>query len=158
VKKRGKAKRESLSRKVEVDVSGQIGDTKLTVFAFSNGVKFALKISGKEKRKILQAYRLSKNRPKDFPLHFYITGLKILFSSSGEKFTHIVLDREIAGHEQRVIVSLSPCLGEAVLTVKEIGHQSNAHNLAYEVFIGKKIANKNATAKEFISRMGLTIK
>ncbi|MBI3559192.1 hypothetical protein HY085_02245 [Candidatus Gottesmanbacteria bacterium] len=158
MKKKKRNQKEKLNRKVEVDVSGQIGDTKLTIFALSNGVKFALKISGKEKRKILQIYRLSKNRPKDFLLHFYITGLKILFSSSGEKFTHIILDREIAGHEQRIMVNLSPCLGGAVLTVKEIGHQSNAHNLAYEVFIGKKIANKNVTAKEFISEMGLAIK
>ena len=150
------AKKENLSGKAEVDVSGLLADTKDTVFAFANGESFAILVTGKTKRTILQAYRESKNRPKDFPLHFYIAGIKILFGISGKKFTSVVLDREVSGHEHKIEMALGSKF--VSLVIKSVGRSSPAHYLAYGVHSGRKKADKIISEDKFILEMGLGTK
>lgn len=91
-----------LPLKVEVDVSGQIGDTKNTVFAFANGESYSILISGITKRNCLKDYREKQRNTKDFTLHFYLAGLSLLFESSSKNISAIYLDREMVGHERKV--------------------------------------------------------
>lgn len=151
----GRKKRKIIKEKtaVEVDVSGQLGDTKDTVFAFSNGEKFSIIISGKVKRIILDLYRESKSRSKDFPLHFYIAGLKILFRSCGKNISSVILDREVVGHEAKVKYIFETKFDS--VEISSIGRKSPAHNLAHSVFQGKQPPNKRVKTEEIIVEMGL---
>ena len=153
MKKKGKVLRKKVSHSVEVDVSGQLSDTKNTVFAFSNGESYAIVVSGKAKRVVLRAHRASMNRPKDFSLQFYLAGLKILFFSSKKNLTSVVLDREIVGHETKIKAALSSYFDS--LEIRTIGRKSAAHHLAYGIYTGKKKPNKIVKEKEIILMMGL---
>ncbi|MBI3558813.1 hypothetical protein HY085_00285 [Candidatus Gottesmanbacteria bacterium] len=102
MKKGKKVKKESLSRKVEVDVSGQLGLDGDTVFAFSNGENYSILIESVVKRKVKKFYLLSKKSPGRFYFNFYIGGLVILLSRLEKHRGPIYLDWELSGRESEV--------------------------------------------------------
>lgn len=146
---------------VEVDVSGQLSDTKDTVFAFSNGDDYSILVPGKTKRVVLNIYRSSKNRAKDFPLHFYLAGIRILIKSSGKKFTRITLDRELVGHERRILnilrreSAIGPNADETLVEIREIGRESRAHLKAKSVYKKKTKAGRIVGLSELLKFLNL---
>lgn len=143
MKEKKKIKKENFSRKVEVDVSGQLGDTKDTVFAFSNGVKGSILILAKTKRLALQYFRLTRTDKihESFYFQFYIAGLVILFKPFVTKVTDLILDTELFGQEDKIRQALSDKLenlNQERIGFKQIGRKSKAHLLAKSVFNGAK--------------------
>lgn len=157
-------KKQKVSLKVEVDVSGQIGDTKDTVFALSNGENYSIVITGKVKRKCLIDYREKLESAKDFTLHFYLAGLSILFKSFDKNISVICLDREIIGHEYKIISYLKNrfCfdknISSAIIRVTEIGKTSPAHFKAHDVFTKKQKADKKVKSEELIVEIEKALK
>lgn len=143
MKKKKKIKKENLSRKVEVDVSGQLGDTKDTVFAFSNGVTGSILILAKTKRLALQYFRLVRTDKthESFYFLFYIIGLVVLLKPFAVKISDLTLDTELSGQENKIRQALSEKLdnlNQEKIGFKQIGRKSNAHLLAKSVFNGAK--------------------
>lgn len=156
-----KRKREVRKLSVEVDVSGQLSDTKDTVFAFSNGDNYSILVPGRTKRVVLKIYRSSKNRAKDFPLHFYLAGIRILIKSSGKKFTRITLDRELVGHEKRILnflrreVAIGSESDGTLFEIRQIGRESRAHLKAKGVYNKKNKAERVVKLSELLKCLNL---
>lgn len=134
-----KTKNENLSRKVEVDVSGLLADTKDTVFAFANGDDFAILIPAKTKRLALKYFRLQYGVSKPFYIRFYIAGLVVLLRPFLSKFDLLVLDTEFYGLDTRVRDYLGNRFGKLFprekIIFKQIGKKSPAHFRAKGVFV-----------------------
>lgn len=141
MEKKFKLKKENLSRKVEVDVSGLLADTKDTVFAFANGESFAILVPAKTKRLALEYFRLQFGLSKPFYLRFYISCLVILLKPFLSKFNTIILDTELYGLDNRVRDFLGNRFGSAFarenIFFKQIGRKSPAHLKAKGVFTKK---------------------
>ena len=57
---------------VEVDQSGKIEDTRVpTVLAYSDGVSFTLRLSGKDKRQIWQALKRTGPKRSEYMIEFF---------------------------------------------------------------------------------------
>lgn len=138
----------------QIDQSGKVEDTKkLTIVAFANGRIKSLKISAREKRKLVKAMRILDFPKKTF-IYKIFAGLVFLLLK-GEKIEEAVIDKEYPGHEatiKNIIVQLfrKTKRKPPEISFATISKQSNAHKAALEVFRGKRKADIAVQSKEVL--------
>jgi hypothetical protein len=128
----------------EVDQSGRIEQTnRPTVLAIANGVQYSVRISAREKQRLLATLKQSK---PDWSTAFinilvFSTFLYLLLKGQVQKLTLVTIDQEFPGHEPLIkdrVMTLCRRQGIEVqkeqLTFREIGKKSPAHKLAWQVY------------------------
>lgn len=135
----------SLSRKVEVDVSGAVAQTAVdSAFAYSNGKNYSVLISAKIKKQALKYFRLFSNNAlhENFYFKLYIAGLTLLLERIPENYD-IILDTELYHQDEKIKTELFKIIGhELNISFKQIGRKSNAHFLAKGTFLEIKKPHK----------------
>ena len=136
----------------QIDQSGKVEDTKkLTIVAFANGKTRTLKISGKEKRKLIKIMRILYSPRKTFVFKIF-AGLIFLLLKD-QKIEKIDIDREYPGHEGTIkgfLINLFNKAGKNPPQIEFalIGKESLVHKIAIEAFRGKRKADVIAEAQE----------
>src|SRR3990167_2720456 len=133
-----------------VDQSGKIEQTnKDTVIGAANGKSYAIKLPAKVKRVLQQKCRASL-QGKLFIYRTFAALVFLLIKHNTKTMTDLVIDIEYPGKEKvikEVILELlrKEKLTEPNLSFGRIGNNPKAHFAAYDVFIGKKKADKIIT-------------
>jgi len=139
---------------IEIDQSGKIEDTnKLTVIAFTEGKIKSLKISAREKQKLVKAMRIIDYPKKSF-IYKIFAGLVFLLLKD-EKMEEVVIDSEYPGKEATIKNIIIQLFQKAKRKTPEINFdfiskQSNAHKVALEVFRGKRKADLIINSKQVL--------
>lgn len=144
-----------MSRKVEVDISGLVGNTAVpTIFALSNGVSCAVILTAKTKRELITLWRLERKTDKDFYLRVYISGLIILLSER-PNLGLVTIDADVVGHDKKISSSLenNEKISGLSITFSLLGKKSPAHKLALSVYRKEVKANKTISSEEIIKLM-----
>ena len=129
----------------QIDQSGKVEDTnKLTIVAFANGEVKSLKISAKEKQKLVTAMRVLDYPRKIFIYKIFATLMFLLIKD--EKVEEVIIDKEYPGHEaviKDVIRGLFKKEGKdmPIINFAYISKKSMAHKIALEIFKGKREAD-----------------
>ena len=138
--------------KYQIDQSGKVEDTsKLTIVAFANGKAKILKISAREKRKLVKAMR-EIDYPRQIFIYKIFAGLVFLLIKD-ETTDSFVIDKEYPGHEpliKEIIFQLCnrTKIKLPLIDFSLIGKDCQAHKVALEAFRGKRKADLTVKAKE----------
>jgi len=140
-------------KKCYIDQSGKVENTKnLTVVAYSNGVSKSLVIKAVEKRKLLNALKITAERKKLITYELFSILVFILIRD--ENFNNLVIDIEYKGHEGSIKnfiknyyikykKRLPPDIHFKLITKK-----SPAHEVAINTYRGLRKPNIIVNAKE----------
>jgi hypothetical protein len=151
--------------RVEVDQSGRIDQTdRPTVLALANGKKYSICISATTKRECLhqlrQKWRGVTPTPNLYVLVF-ATSLYLLLKSHISHLTQVVIDTELPGHEGTIkdhLLNLCWRSGlkitAEVISFRQIGKKSPAHDAAIQVFRGKVQPNQKVSVKDLLDEFG----
>lgn len=130
----------------QIDQSGKIEHTsKTTIIAYANGRVNSLKISAKEKQKLIQMIK-ELNRPKTTYIYtIFAVLIFILLTSSRNRYdiTEIIIDKEYPGKDATIkntILQLYTVskMRPPYIRFHEIGRKNMAHKTALCVFQGKQ--------------------
>lgn len=141
--------------KYQIDQSGKVEDTnKLTIVAVADGKSKTLKISAKEKQKLIKVMR-ELDRPKKIFIYKMFAGLIFLLIKN-ERMDRIIIDKEYPGHEafiKEIILQLLRGVKAKPpqIDFSFIGKQSLAHKIAIETFRGIRKADMIIKAKEVLA-------
>lgn len=134
---------------IEIDQSGKIEDTHHdTVVALSNGIKYAIKIKAKTKRRLQESHR-QVGQPNTFVINVFSTMIYLLIRNHLKMIDYIVIDREYRGKDQLIKDILNKQLetnnkiNDLGFIFKEVGKNSGAHKKAISVFRKKRKARSN---------------
>jgi len=133
-----------------VDQSGKIEQTnKDTVIGAANGKNYALKLPAKTKRQLQKRCRESL-QGKLFVYRTFAALVFLIIKENIKAMTDLVIDIEYPGKEKvirEVVLELlrKESLPEPNLSFGRIGNNPKAHFAAYDVFIGRKKADKIIT-------------
>ncbi len=126
----------------QIDQSGKVEDTnKLTTVCVANGKVKTLKISPKEKRKLITTMRIL-DAPKKIFIYKTFAALVFLLIKD-EKITRVSIDKEYPGHEafiKEIILRLYKKIKYKlpIIEFSLIGKTSLAHKIAIETFRGMR--------------------
>lgn len=141
--------------KYQIDQSGKIEDTKrLTIVAFANGKTRTLKISGREKQRLIKTMR-ALDYPKKTFIFKAFAGLVFLLLK-GQRVEAVIIDKEYPGHEGTIKGILIQLFDKAKkkppeIEFAKIGKESPAHKVAIETFRGKRKPDLVVKAKEVLN-------
>jgi len=139
----------------QIDQSGKVEDTnKLTIVAVADGKAKTLKISAKEKQRLIKVMR-ELDYPKKIFIYKILAGLIFLLIKN-ESIKEVLIDKEYPGHEafiKEIILQLfrRVKINPPKINFSFIGKQSLAHKIAIETFRGKIRANMIVKAKEVLA-------
>ena len=142
---------------IEIDQSGKIEATnRKTIVAFSNSTHRSVSISSKDK-KVLQKFFREAGKPEMFIYRVFAILCFYLIKEDIKKIDSIIIDLEYLGKESVVkdlILSLirrnNPSFDKSKIKFSSITKKSRAHWEGYEVFKGKRKANKNLNYKDIL--------
>ncbi|MGA9349158.1 MAG: hypothetical protein WBW48_10180 [Anaerolineae bacterium] len=147
---------------VEVDQSGKVERTQMdTVLAFSNNLRYAIRIPAAVKRAALHALR-QRCKPSRSKKAIYVglfaAGLYLLLREHLDTLDYIIIDVEYPGREADIrgmlllwIRRIDPEYPSERIVFRQVGKKSPAHNLAWEVYRGKHQADRVITEKELLA-------
>jgi hypothetical protein len=143
---------------VEVDQSGKIELTKVdTVLAFANDISSSVLVRATVKRQCLWELRSKHISNKIITLLLFSVGLFLLLRDPLQKGATVVIDTEYTGREgdiKGMILRMAKRdnleLHPDQIQFGQIGKKSSAHNVAIEVFRGKKAPDKVLTVKDIL--------
>lgn len=122
----------------QIDQSGKVEFTSTaTVLALANGKIKTIKISGVEKRKLIESLRELRRPHKTYGYDIFAALIYLLIKD--EKLTEVEIDREYPGHENGIKERLIQFFERDQKDLPEInfglvGKQSNSHIEALKAF------------------------
>lgn len=153
------------SMQVQVDQSGKVNETnRPTALAMANGMDFSIRISAREKRKVVEELR--RRRPgwksKQIYLRMFATLLYLLLKDDIERMGRVIVDTEFSGAENQRdikdwVLTLLRRQGIRVYRQQLVFQQIHrgkkeppAHKLAWRVFKGYVKPDKIITAEDVL--------
>ncbi|MFH1713422.1 MAG: hypothetical protein ABH896_04565 [Candidatus Jacksonbacteria bacterium] len=139
----------------QIDQSGKIEDTsRLTIVAFANGKAKSLKISAVEKQKLIKIIRMAEYPKKSFVFKIFAALIFLLIKD--EVVRSVVIDKEYLGNEmtiKNIILQLfrRVKLKEPEIDFDLIGKKSKAHQIAIDVFRGKRKPDMVVEAQDILA-------
>ncbi len=145
--------------RADIDMSGRIEETnRPTAIALANGVSYCIRISAREKRKLLVA--LKQLRPERRAVqHQVLVFSTLVFYLIRERIgelSQVRIDLEYPAYEASIKEHILNLCRRYHLNVmceiefQQVGKKSPAHDLAIRVYRGKAKADKGVTAKEIL--------
>ena len=149
---------------VEIDMSGRIEETtRPTALALANGLAASIRITAREKRKVLRTLRHSKPQWSRTLINVYVFSvvLCLLLREHIEKLDLAIIDPEYPGYESVIknrVLTLCWRQGLTVhkdqITFGRVGKKSPAHDLAIKVYQRKVPPDQRITAKDVLREFG----
>jgi len=139
----------------QIDQSGKVEDTnKLTIVCVANGKIKTLKVSTREKQKLIATMRVLDYPKKIFIYKTFAALIFLLIKE--EKIINLSIDKEYPGHEafiKEIILRFfrNNNLKSPTIDFCLVGKKSLAHKIAIETFRGKRKPNIIIKAENVIA-------
>ncbi len=140
--------------KCYIDQSGKVENTsKLTIVAFTNGKVKTLKITGREKRRVVRIMRTVEYPERVYIYQIFAALVFLLIKK--EKIGEVIIDDEYVGHEPLIKDIIIKLYQKTKLKVPHIdfgliGKDSEAHKVAIDAFRGRRKADIEVKSEEVL--------
>jgi len=155
--------------RIEIDQSGQIGRLNTdTVFAFSDGISYAIVIPAGVKRAAYQSLKQRYRQVREPYLALFAAGVFLLIEDFLNQIDRMLIDEEFTGKEAQIrgrllnhIRQKRPNFTKDRIAFWRIGKRSRAHLKAYAIYRarrkrrGQARPDKIITLKELLKALGI---
>ncbi len=149
--------------RAEVDQSGKVEKSQQdTVLAVANGIRFTIRISAREKRKVEQTLMRQKPYLTKRLIHVYVFSV-LLYLLLRDRITHldqVIIDPEYQGHEPIIKDRLMTwCRRRGIrvyadqIAFQHVGKKSPAHKAGVAVFRGEIKPDREISAEEVLAEL-----
>jgi len=148
----------------DLDMSGRIEETsRPTVLALANGLTASIRITAREKRKVLNALRQHRSQWSRTLVNVYVFSVLVylVLRDHIEKMSLVIIDLEYSGYEAVIknrVLTLCRRQGVTVykdqITFHRVGKKSPAHILAFKVYKRLVEPDQVVTADDVLAEFG----
>lgn len=144
---------------IEIDLSGRIEVLNTnTVFAFTDGIKRAILIPARVKRRASQRLEARGVKSKVISIRMFAGGLYLLIKPSLNELNLITIDREFEGWENEIRSLLLSLIRKTRtnfnsdnIRFESVGKQAECHHLALATFRKVKPHDSKVSLSEFLN-------
>lgn len=143
---------------IEIDLSGRIEVLNTnTVFAFTDGIKRAILIPARVKRRASQRLEARGVKSKMISIRMFAGGLYLLIKPSLNELNLITIDREFEGWENEIKSLLLSLIRKTRrdfnsdnIHFESVGKKAECHHLALATFRKTKMHDGKVSLSEFL--------